>query len=131
MHFLPFGKASALEVGLTRQVSKVVVRCSKHPVPIILCNYDGFYAGLMHFLKACDTNGTVGAPELHNVLIANDNNEARNIPLVSARVKRTVGRMTLVCVGISFFNKPQCVRGSREPSWGIIDAIACWLAETL
>jgi len=35
---------------------------SKYPVPVILVDWDGFYASLMQFLKACDENGTVGAP---------------------------------------------------------------------
>lgn len=51
--------------------------CSKFPVPVVLCNYDGFYGGLMAFLRACDENGTVGAPELRNVVIAADNHEVR------------------------------------------------------
>lgn len=31
-------------------------------MPVILVDWDGFYASLMQFLKACDDNGTVGAP---------------------------------------------------------------------
>jgi hypothetical protein len=58
--------------------------CSKHPVPVILCNYDGFYSDLMGFLKACDKNGTVGASELHNVIIAADNDEVT--PEVQPRI---------------------------------------------
>lgn len=34
---------------------------SKYPVPVILVDYDGFYGGLLQFIKACDANGTVGA----------------------------------------------------------------------
>lgn len=49
--------------------------CSKLPVPVILVNYDGFYGSLMDFLRACDRNGTVGAPELRDVVIAADNDE--------------------------------------------------------
>ena len=44
-------------------------------MPLILCNYDGFYLGLMHFLKACDANGTLAAPELRDVLLADSNEE--------------------------------------------------------
>ncbi len=44
-------------------------------MPLILCNYDRFYLGLMHFLKACDTNGTLAAPELKDVLLADSNEE--------------------------------------------------------
>ena len=46
-------------------------------MPLILCNYDGFYMGLMHFLKACDANGTLAAPELKDVLLADSNEEVR------------------------------------------------------
>lgn len=49
--------------------------CSKLPVPLILVNYDGFYDGLMHFLTACDMNGTVGSAELKDVIIARTNEE--------------------------------------------------------
>lgn len=44
-------------------------------MPLILVNYDSFYLGLMHFLKACDTNGTLAAPELKDVLLADSNEE--------------------------------------------------------
>lgn len=54
------------------------VPCRTHPVPLILCNYDRFYLGLMHFLKACDTNGTLAAPELKDVLLADSNEEVRH-----------------------------------------------------
>ena len=45
-------------------------------MPLILCNYDGFYDGLMAFLQACENNGTLAAPELHDVMLA-ANNEVR------------------------------------------------------
>jgi len=48
---------------------------SKLPVPVVLVNYDGFYSSLMDFLRACDRGGTVGAAELHNVVVAADNEE--------------------------------------------------------
>ena len=31
------------------------------PVPIILCNFDGFYDGLLAFMKTCLSNGVLGA----------------------------------------------------------------------
>ncbi|PRW60062.1 sugar kinase [Chlorella sorokiniana] len=46
---------------------------TKFPVPIILVDYDGFYAGLLQFMKACDDHGTVGAPELRDLIVAHDN----------------------------------------------------------
>ena len=51
------------------------VRCSKLAVPLILCNYDGFYDGLMNFLSAMVQNGTVGTPELTNIMVASSNEE--------------------------------------------------------
>jgi len=44
-------------------------------VPVVLCNYDGFYDGLLAFLQACEANKTVGAKEMKEVLIANDNEQ--------------------------------------------------------
>ena len=34
---------------------------TKHPVPIILCNYDGFYDGLLAWMRTCLSNGVLGA----------------------------------------------------------------------
>ncbi len=48
----------------------------KHTVPLILCNYDGFYSGLIGLLKAFDMNGTLAAPELKDVMLASSNEEA-------------------------------------------------------
>lgn len=59
--------------------SELHVLCRKHSVPLILCNYDGFYNGLMHFLKACDTNGTLAARELKDVMLADSNEEVRHL----------------------------------------------------
>lgn len=49
--------------------------CSKLAVPLILCNYDGFYDGLMNFLSAMVENGTVGTPELTDIMVASNNQE--------------------------------------------------------
>lgn len=49
--------------------------CSKLAVPLILCNYDGFYDGLMDFLSAMVQNGTVGTPELTDIMVASNNQE--------------------------------------------------------
>ena len=51
------------------------VCCSKLAVPLILCNYDGFYDGLMNFLSTMVQNGTVGTPELTNIMVASSNEE--------------------------------------------------------
>ena len=52
--------------------------CRKHSVPLILCNYDGFYSGLIGLLKAFDTNGTLASSELKDVMLASSNEEARS-----------------------------------------------------
>ena len=44
-------------------------------MPLILCNYDGFYDGLMNFLSAMVQNGTVGTPELTDIMVASSNQE--------------------------------------------------------
>ena len=49
--------------------------CRRHSVPLILCNYDGFYDGLIKFFKSCDTNGTLAAPELKDIILADSNEE--------------------------------------------------------
>ena len=53
----------------------VLFACSKLAVPLILCNYDGFYDGLMNFLSAMVQNGTVGTPELTDIMVASSNQE--------------------------------------------------------
>lgn len=73
--FLPGGLGTMDELFEVLTLVQLGKLGSKHPVPVILCNYDGFYSDLMGFLKACDKNGTVGASELHNVIIAADNDE--------------------------------------------------------
>lgn len=42
---------------------------------MILANYDGFYNGLISFLSTCETNGTVAARELADVMLASTNEE--------------------------------------------------------
>lgn len=49
--------------------------CSKHAVPLILCNYDGFYDGLMSMISKMVQNGTVGIPELTDIMVASSNQE--------------------------------------------------------
>ena len=57
------------------QQLKWYLPCSKLAVPLILCNYDGFYDGLMNFLSAMVQNGTVGTPELTDIMVASSNQE--------------------------------------------------------
>ena len=44
-------------------------------MPVILCNYEGFYNGLISFLSTCESNGTVAARELSDVIVASTNEE--------------------------------------------------------
>ncbi len=56
----------------------------RHSVPLILCNYDGFYDGLIRFFKSCDTNGTLAAWELKDIILADSNDE------VTSRIKHAM-----------------------------------------
>ena len=47
----------------------------RHSVPLILCNYGGFYDGLIRFFKSCDTNETLAARELKDIILADSNDE--------------------------------------------------------
>lgn len=59
----------------SRSLKQCVCLFSKHPVPMIICNYEGFYDGLIAFLSTCETNGTVAAKELADVMLASSNEE--------------------------------------------------------
>ena len=54
---------------------KGLFACSKLAVPLILCNYDSFYDGLMNFLSAMVQSGAVGTPELTDIIVASSNHE--------------------------------------------------------
>ncbi|KAL4458429.1 hypothetical protein ABPG75_013294 [Micractinium tetrahymenae] len=71
--FLPGGLGTMDELFEILTLVQLKKLGSKFPVPVILVDYDGFYASLMQFLKACDENGTVGAPELQDLIVAQDN----------------------------------------------------------
>ena len=45
---------------------------SRFPVPVILCNFGGFYDGMLQFLASCHDLGTVGSVELSDVIVAAD-----------------------------------------------------------
>ena len=44
-------------------------------MPLILCNYDAFYDGLIAFLSRCESNGAVAAKELSDVMVSSSNEE--------------------------------------------------------
>lgn len=54
-------------------------------MPLILCNYHGFYDGLIKFFKSCDTNGTLAAPELKDIILADSNEEVTALGLLLQR----------------------------------------------
>ena len=78
-------------------------------MPLILCNYDGFYHGLIKFFKSCDTNGTLTAPELKDIILADSNEEVSALGLLLQRagtfhssttsVLRDALRITGLCMG--------------------------------
>ncbi|KFM25332.1 putative sugar kinase [Auxenochlorella protothecoides] len=71
--FLPGGLGTMDELFELLTLAQLGKLGSKHPVPIILCNYDGFYTPLMAWLKACDGSGVLKAAELGALLVADDN----------------------------------------------------------
>lgn len=73
--FLPGGLGTLDELFEILTLVQLRKLGSRFPVPVILADYDGFWASLFEFLKACVLNGTVGAPELKDLVIAADNAE--------------------------------------------------------
>ncbi|KAL4854982.1 ADP-dependent ribose-1-phosphate kinase [Chlorella vulgaris] len=71
--FLPGGLGTMDELFEILTLVQLKKLGSSHPVPVVLIDYDGFYSGLLQFLRACDANGTVGAPELRDLIVAQDN----------------------------------------------------------
>ena len=80
--FLPGGLGTMdelFEILCLMQLRKLGTR---FPVPVVICNFAesgargrGFYDGLLEFLASCVDKGTVGRPELHDVLVAADEGE--------------------------------------------------------
>eukprot|EP00887_Chlorella_sp_A99_P006297 scaffold3.g6297.t1 len=68
--FLPGGLGTLDELFEILTLVQLRKLGSRFPVPVILADYDGFWASLFEFLKACVLNGTVGAPELKDLVIA-------------------------------------------------------------
>ncbi|KAL0055474.1 hypothetical protein WJX82_000862 [Trebouxia sp. C0006] len=73
--FLPGGLGTMDELFEIMTLVQLKKLGSKLSVPLILCNYDGFYDGLMNFLSTMVQNGTVGTPELTNIMVASSNEE--------------------------------------------------------
>eukprot|EP00873_Tetraselmis_striata_P004479 jgi/Tetstr1/424743/TSEL_015260.t1 len=65
---------------------------TKFRVPVVLCNYDGFYDGLLTFLVACEANKTVGAKEMSEILIADTNEQVLDTLADFYSIDRDPGR---------------------------------------
>ena len=72
--FLPGGLGTMDELFELLTLAQLNKLGSRHPVPVILCNYRGFYSAFMDWLKACDDGGVLRGEELGALLVA-DNNE--------------------------------------------------------
>ncbi|KAK2075722.1 hypothetical protein QBZ16_001463 [Prototheca wickerhamii] len=72
--FLPGGLGTMDELFELLTLAQLNKLGSRHPVPVILCNYRGFYSAFMDWLKACDDGGVLRGEELGTLLVA-DNNE--------------------------------------------------------
>lgn len=102
---------------------KVLFACSKLAVPLILCNYDGFYDGLMNFLSAMVQNGTVGTPELTDIMVASSNQEVLDclasfykLPRTSYGTKLTLHRASSLIKRESRQDSPHAPSLSRVNS---------------
>jgi len=73
--FLPGGLGTMDELFELMTLIQLNKIGTKFRVPVILCNYDGFYDGLLTFLVACEANRTVGAKEMSDILIADSNEQ--------------------------------------------------------
>eukprot|EP00803_Ostreobium_quekettii_P005356 evm.model.scf_604.4 EVM.evm.TU.scf_604.4 scf_604:38992-47721(+) len=71
--FLPGGLGTMDELFEIVTLYQLKKLGTKLEVPLVLCNYDGFYDGLMSFLQKCQQNGTVSASELSSLVIADTN----------------------------------------------------------
>ncbi len=87
--------------------------CRRHSVPLILCNYDGFYDGLIRFFKSCDTNGTLAARELKDIILADSNDEVTSDSghTVLPALKQTWH--TVMCLSTQLM----CYLSSHEHLW--------------
>lgn len=73
--FLPGGLGSMDEFFEILTLVQLKKLGTKYSVPLILVDWDGYYSGLMAFLLGCVKEGTVGAAELRDVIIAKSNQE--------------------------------------------------------
>jgi uncharacterized protein (TIGR00730 family) len=76
--FLPGGLGSMDEFFEILTLVQLKKLGTKYSVPLILVDWDGYYSGLMAFLLGCVKEGTVGAAELRDVIIAKSNQEVVN-----------------------------------------------------
>lgn len=68
--FLPGGLGTCDEFFEILTLVQLQKMGTKYPVPLVLCNFDGFYGGLLDFLGSCSAVGTVGSAELRDLLVA-------------------------------------------------------------
>lgn len=73
--FLPGGLGTMDEFFELLTLVQLKKLGTKFAVPLILCNYNGVYDGLLHFLGSCEHHGTLNNQEISGVVICNTNEE--------------------------------------------------------
>lgn len=73
--FLPGGLGTMDEFFELLTLVQLKKLGTKFAVPLILCNYNGVYDGLLQFLRSCEHHGTLNNQEISGVVICNTNEE--------------------------------------------------------